>query len=134
MNELYDIVYEMLKKQVKEKSIFNPTVVKKVNDKLFPIIVVTAKDVPITNLGYFEQISLVTFVIEINAVDLVKNGNTYSSMQIASELHDIIEEYLSIKCCMEKTFDESTPNVDENVYRILMRFTKKYNKTRKILY
>lgn len=132
---MYDKIYKGLKQYVGENSIYSPHVLKKPKETIFPLVVFSiTNDVNTLNQGYFDQISTVSFAVEISTINLEKDGEEIDSMQVAHEIHKHIEIYLGCICRYTKVLDNPTPNIDTNVYRIVMRYTVKINTRRNIIY
>lgn len=135
MDDYFEKLFQGLKEYVKKRSVYSPIVSKKAKESVFPLIVFSISNrVPVANLGFYEQIELLSFSVEISTIDKEVDGELIDSMIIANELRKLVNEYLGIMCRLKKTYDSPTPNVDTNVYRIVMRFTKNINTTKNIIY
>lgn len=131
----YDRLYLGLKEFVGERSIYSPYILKKPKESVFPLVVFTLSDTQaIDNLGYYDQTALVDFTVEISSTNLEFNGEEVDGMEISREIRRLTEEFLGVRCGLQKTYDSPAPNVDTNVYRILMNFTTRINTTRNIKY
>lgn len=134
-NDYHERLYDALKEFIQEKSKYSPYVLKKAKESCFPLVVFSVTDnSSIANLGYYEQISMLTISVEISAINKEVDGEEIDAMIIANEIHDIVNEFLTIRCGLNRTYDSPTANVDTNVYRIVMRFTKKINITKNLIY
>ena len=126
---LYNKIYDTLKLYLQAKSSYSPRVVKLAkqdNDK-FPLVVITeVNNLPTyqtTKTQKRETVSNVYYEINIYATDKAVNTTTISKAQICEELKFLTDKVMSNYFQLERTLCEPTPNLDESVYRITMRYT-----------
>lgn len=129
-------LYQFIKKQVKDQLINKLSYDVKVKDTPsgtdFPLVIiqrllVTKPKKDFANINSFSQ---QTYEIDIYAKSKTIGTKTYSARTIAVEIENVIYEYMSCELGATCTYDDPTPNVDTDVYRITMRFTKTSNDRR----
>ena len=77
---------------------------------------------------------MLSLTVEISSINLEFEGEMVDAMIVANELHKLVNEYMGVMCGLKRTYDSPTPNVDKNVYRIIMRYTVKINRTKNMIY
>ena len=118
-------IFPEMKKEVEEKSIYNPTVTKAMpqQSKVFPIV--PTKLLPIerqyNNLSYGEE--TYTFGIEINVYAMAK-GNI-SKRTICDEVTKCIIKYFEDNYHVKIKVDYDAINTDSNVHRNIIKITGK---------
>ena len=118
-------IFPEMKKEVEEKSIYNPTVTKAMpqQSKVFPIV--PTKLLPIerqyNNLSYGEETN--TFGIEINVYAMAK-GNV-SKRTICDEVTKCIIKYFEDNYHVKIKVDYDAINADSNVHRNIIKITGK---------
>lgn len=123
--EIFDNkIFPEMKKEVEEKSIYNPTVTKAMpQSKVFPIV--PTKLLPIerqyNNLSYGEE--TYTFGIEINVYAMAK-GNV-SKRTICDEVTKCIIKYFEDNYHVKIKVDYDAINTDSNVHRNIIKITGK---------
>ena len=128
----YEEVYSVLKKYLTdpETNPYNPSVTKlykaTIDKKKFPLITIEE----ITNtlsqrtLGGNESISTVVYEINIYAINKIINKEEVGNMTIARELSVLVDNVLGEYYKMRRIYNSPTPNIDETIYRITMRYEK----------
>lgn len=128
----YEEVYSVLKKYLTdpETNPYNPSVTKlykaTIDKKKFPLITIEE----ITNtlsqrtLGANESISTVVYEINIYAINKIINKEEVGNMTIARELSALVDNVLGEYYKMRRIYNSPTPNIDETIYRITMRYEK----------
>ena len=124
-----DKIYNTLKTYVAAKSSYSPRIspfVLKSSDK-FPLITfVQVNDVhtqQTTKTRKRETVSSLYFEINIYTNDKVANNVVISRVKIADELTDLVDKVMSGYYQLERTMCQPTPNLDDNVYRVTIRYT-----------
>ena len=132
MADYFEKLFQGLKAYVSSKSIYAPYISKKAKESVFPLVVLSVSN--IANLGFYEQIDMLSLTVEISTINLEFDGEMVDAMIVANELHKLVNEYMGVMCGLKRTYDSPTPNVDKNVYRIVMRYTVKINRTKNMIY
>lgn len=135
MDGYFEKLFQGLKSYVSSKSIYAPYISKKAKESIFPLVVLSvSNNTNIANLGFYEQIDMLSLTVEISTINLEFDGGMVDAMIVANELHKLVNEYMGVMCGLKRTYDSPTPNVDKNVYRIVMRYTVKINRTKNMIY
>lgn len=123
--ELYEGLFNSLREYIKENSKFQIHVMQKPNSELFPkVIVEEIMNVSAVPTHYrMESLSNITYEINIYAKDAEIDGDFEDSMDIARYIQSIVSDYMEHKIHLKRVFCEPTPNIDDTVYRITMRYT-----------
>lgn len=105
----------------------------KESDK-FPLIVVTEDDNvnEIQDTLSREATDKIFFSVNIYAQDTVIDNKTISNVNIVRELSKLVDDVMK-KYRMKRTACKPTPNLDETIYRITMKYTKKIITNKNIL-
>ncbi len=133
---LLDRVYKDIKEYVELKTDYSPRVRKKAlkqSDK-FPLIVVTEDDnvSEIEDTKFIESTDKIYFSVNIYAQDKAVGNTTISNVNIARELMSLVDDVMR-KYRMKRTSCRPTPNLDDSIYRITMKYTKKVITNKNIL-
>lgn len=124
--KIFDEIFDNLKKYIEENDIYSATITKKSlkQSNKFPLIVITeennvnfARDTHFNDTiskGYYE-INIYTQNQKIG--DLMRYD-----MEIAREYSELIDNYMSRKLKAIRTHCSPTPNLDNSIYRITMRY------------
>lgn len=129
-------LYEEIKKYVEQNSEFNPRVVQKSlkqSDK-FPLITILEDDNinSLISTDFKDKTDEITITINIYAEDKVFGNKTISNVNIVKELLILVDRVCN-KYKMRRTQCKPTPNLDENIYRITTKYTKKIISNKNIL-
>lgn len=117
--KLYEKVYTGLKQFILDNSELSPHVLKKPSGDLFPKVVVEEiSNTSISNAGFMESVSLLGFEINIYAKDI----GAMDSMEVARSLTDLVSRYMDNQMKFKRIMAKPTPNVDDTIYRITMRY------------
>lgn len=122
-------IYKDLKSYLVEKSKYNPTVVRKSlkqSDK-FPLVVLTEyNNVFKTGTLHYksrEVIDSIYWEVNIYATDKVIDNSIISNSEICDELKYLIDNIMSKRYELTRISCSPTPNLDETIYRITMRYS-----------
>jgi hypothetical protein len=101
----------------------------------FPLISVTCEDNKnvIVSTDFNDRTDQITLTINVYAEDMNIGNKVYSSAYIASELIKLVDEVCSRKYKLLRTSCRQTPNLDETIYRITARYTKKIISNKNLL-
>jgi len=129
--EIYDKIFNILKKFLAEESQYNPIVSKqelRQTDK-FPLVVITEEDNSyLTGTTRFEETkSRLEYEINVYATDKNVNGNIVAKQEIARELVGLIDNVMSYNLRMTRRSCRPTPNLDNSIYRITIRYRANLN-------
>ena len=118
------------------KSQFNPRVVHKAlkqSDK-FPLVTVTetSNTNVLSTTDFQDQTDRIDIEVNIYAQDKIYANKTISNVEIAKELSRLVDNIVGKQYRMIRTFCEPTPNLDNSIYRVTMKFTKKVISNKKI--
>ena len=134
---LTDQIYRDIKKYVQENSSFSPRVVQKSlkqSDK-FPLITVVRDDNKnaLLDTQYRESIDQLLFNIDIYAQDKAVGNETISNVNIVNELISLVDYVMRRIYKMKRESCKPTPNLDDSIYRVTMKYTKKIIPNKNIL-
>lgn len=123
--EMYDGLYNSLNEYINENSKIRVAVLKKPNSNIFPKIVIEeiANAARGFSGSYMESYSDITYEINVYAKTQEVDGIVEDSMDIARYLQSLISEFMEYHFRAKRVFCSPTPNIDDNVYRITMRYT-----------
>lgn len=129
--EIYDKIFNILKKFLADESQYNPIVSKqelRQTDK-FPLVVITEEDNSyLTGTTRFEETkSRLEYEINVYATDKNINGNIVAKQVIARELVGLIDNVMSYNLRMIRRSCRPTPNLDNSIYRITIRYRANLN-------
>lgn len=129
--EIYDKIFNILKKFLTDESQYNPIVSKqelRQTDK-FPLVVITEEDNSyLTGTTRFEETkSRLEYEINVYATDKNINGNIVAKQEIARELVGLIDNVMSYNLRMTRRSCRPTPNLDNSIYRITIRYRANLN-------
>lgn len=126
---LTDKVYDVLNEYIVARSSYSPKVLRKAltqTDK-FPLVVLTeSNNISIhqtTKTRFRETISNIYYEVNIYARDMAVGTNKISNAEICNELKVLTDKVMNGYFQFERTFSEPTPNLDNTVYRITLRYT-----------
>lgn len=132
-NQVYRDVKEYISKndnydtRVRNKSL-------KESDK-FPLVTVTEDDNinEIVDTRFKESTDKMYFSVNIYAQDKAVGNTTISNVNIARELASMVDKIMGGKYKMQRTSCKPTPNLDNTIYRLTMKYTKKMIVNKNIL-
>lgn len=106
----------------------------KESDK-FPLVTVTEDDNvnEVVDTKFMDITDKLYFSINIYAQDKVVGNTTISNVNIARELSKLVDDVMGKKYKMKRTYCKPTPNLDDTIYRITMKYTKKIITNKNIL-
>lgn len=126
---LTDKVYDVLNEYIVSRSSYSPRVLKKAlkqTDK-FPVVILSEiNNMPIqqtTKTRFRETVSNIYYEVNIYARDMAVGTNTISNAEICNELKVLTDKVMNGYFQFERTLSEPTPNLDNTVYRITLRYT-----------
>lgn len=126
---LTDCIYKDLNKYLKDNSNYNPTVVRKSlkQSKKFPLVTLIEENnnFKTSTLRYKarEVIDSIYWEINIYAQDKNIGGKTISNAEICDELKVLVDDIMSNRYQLTRLSCSPTPNLDDRIYRITMRYT-----------
>lgn len=126
---LTDKVYTILNEYLVSRSQYSPRVLKKAlkQTEKFPVVVLTeSNNIPIhqtTKTRFRETVSNIYYEINIYARDMAVGTNKISNAEICNELKVLTDKVMNGYFQFERTLSEPTPNLDNTVYRITLRYT-----------
>lgn len=122
--ELYDRLYDSFKRFVLEQSKYNVSVKKKPYGDDYPKVVLQEISTKgISNKQFTDTYSQYGYEINIYA----KNIGSKDSMEIARELSGVVSSFMEGKLHMKLVVCKPSPNIDDTVYRITMRYITSAN-------
>ena len=130
-------VYKDVKQYISENDTYSTRVRNKSlkeSDK-FPLITITEDDNvnEIVDTRFRESTDKMYFSVNIYAQDKAVGNTTISNVNIARELASMVDEVMGKKYRMQRTSCKPTPNLDNTIYRITMKYTKKLIVNKNIL-
>ena len=136
MVDLADEIYKYLKEYLPSKSSYAPRVTQKnlkQSDK-FPLVTVFEDDNAnvLADTTFKDKTDKILISINIYAEDKAVGNKVISNANIAKELRDLVDEVMCGKFRMQRTACRRTPNLDENIYRITMNYTRKVITNKKL--
>lgn len=126
--ETYNFVYDVIKLQLEEVlKDYEIIVLKKSKQEedRFPLVVVTEEDnfISSSTLNNEETNSKLYYEINIYARDKIVNGDLMYDMEIARKIASEIDAVLNLKYKFNRISCRPTPNLDDSIYRITMRYS-----------
>lgn len=132
--DVYDILYQNLKKHLKENLgyDFEITKLSKKQTDRFPLVVFTEEDnaLSFSTLRREETQSILYYEINIFTTDKTISGKKYYAVDIARDISRHIDTVLNKKYHMDRLFCRPTPNLDDSIYRITMRYSVRLDDNR----
>jgi hypothetical protein len=135
--DLLNQVYKDVKTYVNEKSQYSPRVTQKnlrQSDK-FPLITITEDDNAneLASMKFIDTTDKLFFTVNIYAQDKAYGNVTYSNVGIARELATLVDDIMGQKYKMKRMSCKPTPNLDDSIYRLTMKYSKKIITNKNIL-
>ena len=133
--DVYTYVYTKLKESLQtnlpDYGIEITKLSKKQADR-FPLVVFTEEDnvLSTTTLNREETFSDLYYEINIYTRDKVINGEKCYAIDIARQISAEIDKVLNKQYHMDRLFCRPTPNLDNSIYRITMRYSVGLNDNR----
>lgn len=129
--DAYSIVYAELKKSLKsnlENYGIEITKLSKQETDRFPLVVLTEEDNVLSDrtLNHEETISGLYYEVNIYTRDKVINKEKRYAIDIAREISTEVDKVLNGQFHMLRTLCRPTPNLDNSIYRITMRYSVKF--------
>lgn len=127
--DLTNHIYKDLKEYILAHCQYSPNIIKKsVNQfKKFPLITLVEENNQFDsgNLQYKARDVIDTLYWEVNiyATDKGVNGKTISNAEICDELKYLVDEVMSKRYRLTRLSCRPTPNLDDTIYRITMRYS-----------
>lgn len=124
--DLTDTIYKYLKAYLQAKSNYSPRVIKTSVQQYnkFPLVTIieennnlVQRSFPYNNIREIED----KYYWEINIYTTDSDG--ISKAQIADELKILVDDIMSIRFKLTRLSCSPTPNLDETIYRITMRYS-----------
>ncbi len=135
--DLINQIYEDVKRYIQFKTIYSPRITQKSlkqSDK-FPLITIIEDDNrnEIVSTDFIESTDKIFLTINIYAEDMALENKTISNVTIARELMKLVDDVIGKKYQMNRVSCKPTPNLDNMIYRITMKYTKKIITNKNIL-
>lgn len=129
-------VFKYLETYLQQKSQYVPRVTQKAlkqSDK-FPLVTVKEDDNKsgLITTNFEDTTDKIFFVIDIYAQDKAVGNSIISNVVIAKELSALVDDVMSKHYRMQRTQCRPTPNLDNSIYRITMKYTKKVITSKKL--
>lgn len=130
--DIYNELYESFKIYLKTKSIYNPTISKKVpqNISTFPLVVFKETNNISTTIGkttnYQEFIDLITLTTEIYTKNKVINGVNVASDVIMNEIKSLAFNFMK-NCGFNRLSSTPVPFIDLSIDRLVTIHSCKVN-------
>lgn len=129
--DIYDKIFNILKTFLTTESIYNPIVSKEELRQFdrFPLVVFTEGDNSyLLGTTRFEQTkSRLEYEINVYTTDKKVGDKIVSRKEIAKELVELIDNVMNCNLRMIRRSCRPTPNLDENIYRITLRYRTNLN-------
>lgn len=131
-----DLVFKYLKAYLQQKSQYGPRVTQKSlkqSDK-FPLVTIV-EDNNKSNLittSFEDSTDTIFFMVDIYAQDKAVGNSIISNVVIVKELSALVDDVMSKHYRMQRTQCRPTPNLDNSIYRITMKYTKKVITSKKL--
>ena len=85
MDDYFEKLFQGLKSYVSSKSVYAPYISKKAKESIFPLVVLSvSNNTNIANLGFYEQIDMLSLTVEINTIKLEYDGGMVYAMIVAN--------------------------------------------------
>jgi hypothetical protein len=128
---LYTELKESLKQNLSDYGVEITKLSKKQSDR-FPLVVFTEEDnvLDSSTLRREETTSKLYYEINIYARDKVINEEKCYAIDIARQISAEVDKVLNKKYRMDRLFCRPTPNLDDSIYRITMRYSVGLNDNR----
>ena len=126
--DLTNNIYNDLKVYA-QNSEYKPTVVKKAlrESKKFPLITIVEENNVFksgtTNYKKQERIDSIYWEVNIYATDIKSSKKTISNAEICDNLKVLVDNVMSRKYRLTRLSCRPTPNLDDTIYRVTMRYT-----------
>lgn len=129
-------VYREVKEYV-SKSNYSPRVTQKnlkQSDK-FPLITIIEEDNKneLISTNFCESTDKIYLTINIYAQDKAYGNETISNVNIVRELAKLVDDIVGNKYKMQRLSCKPTPNLDDTIYRITAKYSKKIITNKNIL-
>lgn len=132
----FDCVFESIQQHLTLHSINSPVIKTTPTGDIYPLVVVDDADNPnvARTTDGIDSISLVGIEINIYAKEKTVGTKKMSGRSIAIELRGLIDEVCTDMYGMKRIMCKPTPNIDNAIYRITMRYNAKQNDNRSFFY
>lgn len=135
--DLVNELYRDVKEYVNLNTQYSPRVTQKSlkqSDK-FPLITITEDNNKndLVSTEFSESTDKISISVNIYAQDIAIENKTISNVNIARELMKLVDDIAGRKYHMLRTDCKPTPNLDNTIYRITMKYTKKIITSKNIL-
>ncbi len=131
--DIYDQIFKFSKKYIKEKSIYNPEILKQAptESNIFPLVIIPECKIVLNKetlktRSKKEKEYRIIFNIELYAIDKTIDKKRISKQTILSELKNLIYEIFEDKLCFLGYAPTPMPNADINVAKEGIRFVAIY--------
>lgn len=131
ITEQRDIIYKKLKSYLTENSQYNPLVLNKAlrTSNKYPLVTLEEADNTF-NFGTTrnrkqEIVSNLFYEINIYAVDVKQNNGTISNVIITQELEKLVDDVMSTYFGLKRTSCRPTPNLEDTIRRVTMKYEGK---------
>lgn len=129
--DAYSLVYNELKKSLKsslENYGIEITKLSKQETDRFPLVVLTEEDNVLSErtLNHEETFSDLYYEVNIYTRDKVIDKEKHYAIDIARTISTEVDKVLNGQFHFERTLCRPTPNLDNSIYRITMRYSVKF--------
>lgn len=116
-----DVLFYTIREYLEENSKYQPKVLARADSDTFPKVVVNQE---LNNPNWQTMCS--REIVQRHTVTLdiyARDTDEADSITIAEEIQDCLYNLMSKELKMKITFSRPTPNVDNSIYRITMKYT-----------
>ena len=121
--DVYEKIYQILKKFLQEESLYNPKVSKlpQMQSDRFPLVVITEEDnsISLATTRFEETRSKVDYEINIYTTDIIVNDKKVSKLEVAKELKKLIDNVMNCNLKMVRRSCRQTAEVLPGMRRSL---------------
>lgn len=137
-NEALDVAYDILNKYIttnleemsRPKCDVRTQLIDRISNNLVVIEEIDNR-INSATTRYEETISDISFEVNIYCPnDEIKGEEIISKMEQARELRKLVDDVLGVHFRLNRTFCQPTPNLDNTIYRITMRYNGRLNDNR----
>lgn len=132
-DDMLEVLSDLLQEHLNDNE-YTPSVYIVENQRTFPLVVMreisNIKSNEIDGRIGLEQHSNITYELDIFAIDI---GNK-SRITIARSIQKDVDNFFSNMLGLTRIYASPTSNIDQNVYRVLMRYSGTFNEFRSSFY
>ena len=132
--DMLELLSDLLQAYLNKHNKHKPSVYIVENQREFPLVVMreinNTKSNSISGKIGLENHSNMTYELDIYAVDI----NDINNITIARSIQNDIDVFFSSMLGLNRIYASPTSNIDQNVYRVLMRYTGIYNNSKGLFF